>query len=162
MFYQGLWKSETQCYENIAFYLPHTPDNEFSRRLLSCLVFFPFIICTQVSIQRVVHLPVHLPCTHRTPAKDRHLGWELLGTQRWVTGWAWPLPCSCLGHIHHHTTKIQKQRKVVTIHWEGWTTKLIKTHLYSLTSQHQFSLLSLNNSENNIKLWICQLIEPST
>lgn len=72
-------QSGTQCDENIALHLAHTPDDELPRRLLSCLVSSPFLISTQVSMRRGIHPPVHVPCTHRTPAKDKPLDWERWG-----------------------------------------------------------------------------------
>lgn len=157
-------QSGTQCDENTAFHLAHTPDNEFPRRLLSYLVSFSFLICTQVSIRRGDHPPVHVPCTHRTPARDKPRDWELRGTQRWARGWTCPLHCCYLVHIHHHTTRIQEQTQVVTIPWEECTTKLIKT--LTLPELLTISLLcppsTTRSSEDNIKFEICQLAEPST
>lgn len=132
-------QSGTRCYENVAFHLAHTPENEFSRRLLSCLVCSSIIICTQVSILRGVHPPVYLPRTHKTPAKDRPLGNTKL-SRRVDVIYAAFLPDT---HMPSH----QKNT--------GATPGLLTICLLCPPS-------ATRSSEDNRKFWIGQLAEPST
>lgn len=130
----------TRCYENIAFHLAHIPDNEFSRRLLSCLL-SSFVICTQASVGRVAHSQVHLSRSHRTPAGDRP--WAGGNTKRSPRV---DLPS---GVLLPSTDTSTQQRDRSTGRWsqvwKEWTTYSPRLTHIPPTAEHQFSLPSLNS-----------------
>lgn len=131
-------QSRTQCFENTAFRLAYTPDNEFSRRLLLFLVSSCFFVCTQVSIWRVVH------------SRIRASGLRVMGIQKWERR------CTYLVHANHQVRKTWEPREAITVHWEEWTTAL-KDILPRLPTINLFCFPSAGrSSESNIQFSICQ------